>query len=67
MGNLNHGVFWLETQPIRRAALSHTHLMLTISPVEHAQTRTRVGIPDQDDQLYNLKNYHLISGPMMSL
>ncbi|WP_304649051.1 Z1 domain-containing protein [uncultured Duncaniella sp.] len=25
--------------------------------------RTRVGIPDQDDQLYNLKNYHLISGP----
>lgn len=25
--------------------------------------RTRVGIPDQDDNTYNLKNYHLISGP----
>lgn len=25
--------------------------------------RTRVGIPDQDDDIYNLKNYHLISGP----
>lgn len=25
--------------------------------------RTRVGIPDQDDHAYNLKNYHLISGP----
>lgn len=25
--------------------------------------RTRVGIPDQDDHVYNLKNYHLISGP----
>lgn len=25
--------------------------------------RTRVGIPDQDDYVYNLKNYHLISGP----
>lgn len=25
--------------------------------------RTRVGIPDQDDYIYNLKNYHLISGP----
>lgn len=25
--------------------------------------RTRVNIPDQDDNVYNLKNYHLISGP----
>lgn len=25
--------------------------------------RTRVGIPEQDDDIYNLKNYHLISGP----
>lgn len=25
--------------------------------------RTRVGIPEQDDNIYNLKNYHLISGP----
>ena len=25
--------------------------------------RTRVGIPEQDDDVYNLKNYHLISGP----
>lgn len=25
--------------------------------------RTRVGIPEQDDNVYNLKNYHLISGP----
>lgn len=25
--------------------------------------RTRVGIPEQDDSVYNLKNYHLISGP----
>lgn len=25
--------------------------------------RTRVGIPEQDCNIYNLKNYHLISGP----
>ncbi len=25
--------------------------------------RTRVGIPEQDDNVYNLRNYHLISGP----
>jgi hypothetical protein len=25
--------------------------------------RTRVNIPDQDDNVYNLRNYHLISGP----
>lgn len=25
--------------------------------------RTRVGMPEQNDNVYNLKNYHLISGP----
>ena len=32
-------------------------------PKGFCTNRTRVNIPDQDDNVYNLKNYHLISGP----
>lgn len=39
------------------------YLNATNIPRGICTNRTRVNVPDQDDNIYNLKNYHLISGP----